>query len=251
MTRRRGPRALSLLLGVLLALGINTLSFNEAQARGFGKHKSSSHHKHHRRHSSHRRHHSHRSHHFGYYGHDYFWGYGYGPYWGPRVRARWVGRETQSECGFRYLAEGHPKRAVSIFAKLAESEPYDALPKLGYAIAMSELDELELGVWAMRRAIRTDPEILRKASFDPALRPRVLALLEVYHPHHSDDPQVVHSEDAHFMVAALLWVLGDEAGAASAAQWAIADGDDHESTRVLSRAIAGRASATLERDVES
>ncbi len=87
----------------------------------------------------------------------------------------------------------------------------------------------------MRRAIRTDPNAIRGVDLDDRLRVRVAALLDVYHP---ADHAVSHGDDAHFMAAALLWVLGDTEGANSAIAAAAADGDEHDSTLALSRALS-------------
>ena len=258
MTRRTssGRRTVPIFLGLLLVLGVDAAPSWEAAVGGLrtGSHSSKGHSKkggvghrskrrhysgghyraHHRGHSGWRHRGYYRGYYRPYYGYRAYydpWGYRYRPYRGGGARETRVGR------GFRYLIDGDPKRAVTVFAKLAEAQPYDVLPKLGYAIAMSELGELELGVWAMRRAIRTDPEAVRDAPLPYLLRPRVRALLAVYHPAHSDDPQLGHDEGAHFMVAALSWLLGDQAGASSATQWALAGGDNHESTLLLSRAL--------------
>lgn len=172
------------------------------------------------------------------YGRHHRYGYGYGWGWGGRSSYRaypatWQVRDE--DLGFAYLVSGKLKQAVSVFARQAEADPGNAVPKLGYSIAMSELGELELGVWAMRRAVRTSPEALRGAEIDNRLRPRVAALLDVYHPSDSDSS---HGDDAHFMVASLLWVLGDIEGARAAIAAAAADGDEHDSTLALSLALS-------------
>ena len=236
MTRRIG----SLLLAAFVAFGISVAQAGEAEAgrkmrakslSGGGGHA-------HRRHGHGHRHRSRGSHHHYYRGHHpYGYGYGYGYGWGwgrSRYSPPWG--VSGEERGFVYLVNGDRKRAVSVFAKEAEANPGNALPKLGYSIAMSELGELELGVWAMRRAIRTDPQALRKVDLDARLRPRIAVLLDVYHP---TDHSASHGEDAHFMAAALLWVLGDTEGASSAIAAAAADGDEHDSTLALSRALPG------------
>ncbi len=238
MIRRIG----SLLLAAFVAFGISVAQAGEADAGKKMRAKSSSGGGHgHRRQTHGHRHHG-RHHHRSYFRHHYPYGYGYGFGYGYGYRGRWWGpysptwRVSAEERGFAYLVGGDPKRAISVFAKRAEANPENALPKLGYSIAMSELGELELGVWAMRRAIRTDPQALRGVNLDDRLRPRVAALLDVYHP---ADHAAPHGEDAHFMAAALLWVLGDTEGAGSAIAAAAADGDEHHSTLALSRALSG------------
>jgi len=251
-------------MGLLLACSLSLVAADPALAwsakrQGRSSHKSDGGHHGHQGHGKHYGHHGHGRHHGGkhyrpyryYYGYPSYWAWGYGGYggyWGAPASRRGYARETETERGFRYLVEGDRKRAVSTFAKLAESRPDEALPKLGYAIAMSELGDVQLGVWAMRRAIRTDAGALLRPPVDPSLRPRIRALLDLYHPTNPDPtgPEPPHGDDAHFMVAALLWVLGDVAGASSATEWALADGDDHESTRVLARAIADSAPPRLE-----
>ena len=155
--------AVSMILALLMATGVSLGTPGDAEGwkakrRGKGGHHGKHHSKHH--------HYSHRyryGYYGGYYGYPYYRGYGYWRGYGSRRAYR---RETASERGFRYLVDGDAKRAVSVFAKLAESQPDNAMPKLGYAIAMSELRELELGVWAMRRAILTDPAALQNAPID-------------------------------------------------------------------------------------
>jgi hypothetical protein len=231
--RLQPVRFAAVVLGLLLAFG----STGDAQAwrakKHGGKHKSGKHYEHRHRH---------------HYGRYSYWSYGWPNYRHSRRDTRY---ETPTERGFRYLSQDDPKRAVTVFSELAKAKPELALPKLGYALAMSELGELELGVWAMRRAVRTDPDALRDPRIDPALRPRIQALLGIYHPAEEHAETVAHDEDAHFMVAALLWVLGDEAGASSATTWAIRDGDELESTRALADAIRRRASLRVVPDVEA
>jgi hypothetical protein len=249
---RRRRLALALLLGISVAvLPGDDAGAWRAKSHGHGGSRHGGHGGHH--HHGHHRH----PYYYGYYGYGYY-GYGY-PYWGSAWRPYWGApyrsyrSETPTERGFRHLVEGEQKRAVSVFAKLAEEHPEDALPKLGYAIAMSELHELELGVWAMRRAIRTDADALRDARLDPALRPRIRALLDVYHPEPSDAdrpdaPALGHGESTHFMVAALLWVLGDYAGASSATRAAIEGGDDDASTHALAEALSRLVPEKIEVD---
>ncbi len=232
MTRRIG----SLLLAAFVAFGLSVAQAGEAEAGKNMRARSSSGggghgHRRHTHGQRHGGHHHHRSYYRHYYPYGYGYGYGYGGGWRGTYSPTW--RVSGEERGFAYLVDGDLKRAVSVFAKEAEANPESSLPKLGYSIAMSELGELELGVWAMRRAIRTDLKALRGVDLEDRLRKRVAALLDVYHP-----ADHASSDDAHFMAAALLWVLGDTEGANSAIAAAAADGDEHDSTLALSRALS-------------
>lgn len=140
--------------------------------------------------------------------------------------------------GWRELADGSYSQALSTFADLAEANPNKGIPKVGYALASAAGGDQDRGIWAMRRALRIDPNAIHYVAIDDRLRPRIQDLVSRY----QQSMGTGRNADAAFMVASLHYLLGDTSSARSAIDVAVGRADYAASTTNLQRLIAARAS---------
>lgn len=68
--------------------------------------------------------------------------------------------------GWESLSHNQPEIAQRIFASEAQNNPDTGIPKVGYAVASAAPGDIDIGVWAMRRAFRIDPDSLHYLSLD-------------------------------------------------------------------------------------
>ncbi len=201
-------------------------------------------------HSRHGGHHGHHGYHgysllFGYGGHYRHRGYSshhyrYRPnsdYYGlnddgnyPRSNSATKQRSLEDEKGWSLLAQGKARRAKSVFANQANSHPQAGQPKVGYALSSAMLGDLDGGVSAMRRALRTDPDSLHYLTVDEALQPYILDVADRYEERFNGSGR---NPDNAFMISALRYLLDDTDAARFAIGQAIDNGDDSTSTANL------------------
>ncbi len=136
--------------------------------------------------------------------------------------------------GWARLAEGRYSQALSIFAAETGNRPNAGRPKVGYALSTAAGGDLRRGVWAMRRALRIDPESMHYMTIDEPLRARVAQLITRYR---DNAGPAIRNADAAFMLASLHYLLGDNDSARTAIDLAVADGDRSSSTGNLKRLI--------------
>ncbi len=127
--------------------------------------------------------------------------------------------------GWAYLREGRPDKALQVFAREAPLHANDGVLKVGYALASAARGDRSRGVWAMRRALQIDPNVLHYIHLDDQLRPLVRRLVDTY----------ARYPDQAFMVAALHYLLRDRGAAQKAIHHAARDGA--ASTKNLARLI--------------
>ncbi len=148
--------------------------------------------------------------------------------------------------GWARLAEGHYSQALSIFGAEASSRPRDGGPKVGFALSAAGTGDLRRGVWAMRRALRIDPDSVHYLSIDGSLRPRVEHLVTQYQ---HNPGGTLHDAEAAFMLASLHYLMRDTAAARASFDAALASGEQSPSATNLGRLIdAEPASGTLQAD---
>jgi hypothetical protein len=125
------------------------------------------------------------------------------------------------------LRNGDASGALHRFSTAARANPSSGVPKVGYALAAAELGRLEKAAWAMRRALRVDPDALRYASEYLLPQYAVDHLIGSYKNSGGYRNQEV---DAYFMLAALAYIQ-DEHEASK--DWIYKSGDNTASTRNL------------------
>jgi len=156
-------------------------------------------------------------HHYGGYGYPYY-GHHYGgysyPYYGYRSRepyesdygnssSRYDNRSSRSLAagnGWTLLGNNHASAALTDFGRQAQASPSKGGPKVGYALASADLGRLNKGVWAMRRALRIDPESLHYVALDQHMDAKVAQIIRQY------EKKMAYSgtdTDAAFMLASL------------------------------------------------
>jgi len=131
------------------------------------------------------------------------------------------------------LALERPSEAHRLFARTAERDLYDAQPRVGYALASAMRNDDGGAVWAMRRALEFDAAGASVPD-DYRLRALMVDLLERYEERAS---RRLRDPDAHFMSAALRYLLGDLEGALDALNDAHEQGDRANSADLLREAI--------------
>lgn len=141
---------------------------------------------------------------------------------------------TMRDGGWALLADGRYAPALQTFASDAMSQPTKATPKVGYALAAAGLGDLSRGVWAMRRALRIDPDAVHSVTIDEPLRPRLQHLVNQYQQlldRTGDNRETV------FMLASLHYLLRDTASARISIELAIQEGDSTSGAANLRRLI--------------
>ncbi len=141
-----------------------------------------------------------------------------------------TGRSLEDDKGWLLLAQGKARRAKSVFVNQADSYPEAGQPKVGYALSSAMLGDLDKGVWAMRRALRTDPDSLHYLTADDSLQPYILDVADRYEERFNGSGR---DPDNPFMIAALRYLLDDKDAARSAIGQAIDNGDESTSTANL------------------
>ena len=132
--------------------------------------------------------------------------------------------------GWLQLANGEYLDAQNTFATQARIEPNDGTLMLGYALAAAGTGDLHKGVWAMRSALRIEPESLNNLTLDASLEGIVKDLITKYINDRQDTLAIVARE---FMIASLYYLLGDNESAGKS----LPVEDTDSSTKNLSRLI--------------
>jgi len=246
---------MAMVAGVLLFAGVSATA---SSYRHYGSHHSGGY----GHHGSH-----HRNHHYGghysypyygnhhydshysypYYGSHYYGGYYNYPYYGgsyPGYRRNsyrapdyaisnnndYSASGANDKQGWSLLARGEQRRALKTFATQAQNNPKNGTIKVGYALAAAASGDLDRGVWAMRRAMRIDPDTLHYLTLDEDLKGIVNHLITRYK---NDSHYRVETTDRDFMVASLYYLLHDT----EAAGRFLPDQDTHASAKNLDRLI--------------
>lgn len=153
-----------------------------------------------------------------------------------------------NEGGWAQLAAGEYSEALSAFAAETVRYPRVGKPKVGYALSAAATGDLRRGIWAMRRALRIDPDSMHYLTIDDSLRLRIEQLITRYqtYPDRTSD-----NTDSAFMLASLHYLLGDARTARSQVNLGVAAGDRSSSTANLERLIDNELTAVPERGTEN
>jgi len=128
------------------------------------------------------------------------------------------------------LADGQAAAAFQAFKCLSQTVPDDGYLLVGLALAAAAIDEHDLAVTALRTAMRVDPVSL----LDVPGGDRLDVLLSNAANYYDARARAGYGDvDALFMVAALRYLLGQDAFAHYAIEIAITLDDDDPSTRNL------------------
>jgi len=115
-------------------------------------------------------------------------------------------RSNNTGNGWTLLGNNQASAALSDFGKQAQASPSKGDPKVGYALASADLGRLDKGVWAMRRALRTDPNALHYLALDQNMDTKVEQIIRQY------EKKLAYSAsdaDAAFMLASLHYLQRD------------------------------------------
>ena len=138
--------------------------------------------------------------------------------------------DANNALGWLQLANGKYLDALNIFSTQARIEPHDGTLRVGYALAAAVTGDLHKGVWAMRSALRIDPESLINLTLDASLERIVKNLIAQYLDDREDTLAIVAKE---FMIASLYYLLGDNESAGKS----LPVEDTDSSTKNLGRLI--------------
>ncbi len=128
------------------------------------------------------------------------------------------------------LADGYAAAAYEAFECLAQAVPDDGYLLVGFALAAAAVHEHDLAVTTLRTAMRVDPVSLLDVPGDHRLN----RLLADAADHYDARARGGYGDvDALFMVAALRYLLGEDAAAHYSIEVAITIGDKDASTRNL------------------
>ncbi|TNG03871.1 MAG: hypothetical protein EP297_00060 [Gammaproteobacteria bacterium] len=112
--------------------------------------------------------------------------------------------------GWLQLASGEYLDALNTFSTQAKNEPNDGTLRVGYALAAAETGDLHKAVWAMRSALRIDPESLNHLTLDASLQSIIRNLITQYTNDRHNTLAIVARD---FMIASLYYLLGDDVSA--------------------------------------
>lgn len=118
--------------------------------------------------------------------------------------------DANNVLGWLQLANEEYLDALSTFSAKARIEPNDGTLRVGYALAAAETGDLHKGVWAMRSALRIDPESLNNLILDASLQSIIRNLINQYTDDRHDTLAIVARD---FMIASLYYLLGDDESA--------------------------------------
>jgi len=105
--------------------------------------------------------------------------------------------------GWTLLSNNQASAALSDFGRQAQASPSKGSPKIGYALASADLGRLDKGMWAMRRALKTDPDALHYVALDRRLNMKVQQIIRQYEAYSPGDA------DTDFMLASLHYLRRD------------------------------------------
>ncbi len=105
-----------------------------------------------------------------------------------------------TEAVWGLLGRGRSAEALTAFSRIGQTIRAAGVPKIGAALALGMLRQYDRAAWAMRRAVRLDPEAVAHVPVDDALAERLDRLVQAYrrNEHHG-----VLAKDATFMLAVL------------------------------------------------
>jgi len=176
-------------------------------------------------------------HHYGGYGYPYY-GHYYGGYSFPydrysyrepytsnddnyngssssNYRSRGNSGNTSGH-GWTLLGNNQASAALTDFGRQAQAAPSKGGPKVGYALASADLGRLDRGVWAMRRALRIDPEALHYVALDRHMDAKVDQIIHQYQNrqyrngrYRNKQAYSTRDADAAFMLASLHYLKRD------------------------------------------
>lgn len=141
--------------------------------------------------------------------------------------------ESRADHASEPLAHGETQAAVRLFADLAPASPGKAGPKVGYALAMTELGRYRKAVWAMRRAITIDSEGFGYVTVPPKMHDRLTDLA-----HKAVVLGEKHESDGHTFLAAAIYHLIGNGKQAIQAPGGISEHDAEKSTRILRQLVS-------------
>jgi len=120
------------------------------------------------------------------------------------------GRNTYGH-GWTLLGNNRASAALTDFGRQAQAAPNKGGPKVGYALASADLGRLDRGVWAMRRALRIDPESLHYVALDRHMDAKVDQIIHQYQNRYDQHKQSSSLRDADtaFMLASLHYLKRD------------------------------------------
>ena len=118
--------------------------------------------------------------------------------------------DTCTALGWTQLSSGDYPEALETFSKLARYEPNDGSVWIGSALASAMNSDLHKGVWAMRSALRIEPDSLYYLTIDSELEGVLLDLVNQYR---NDEQHTLATTAREFMLASLYYLLGDDESA--------------------------------------
>jgi hypothetical protein len=127
-----------------------------------------------------------------------------------------------SEQGWALLRRGRASEALTAFSRIAQTYRGAGVPKIGVALSLAMLEQFDRGAWAMRRALRLDPEAVPHVPVDEALRERLDRLVLQYRRR---DQHAILAKDAAFMLGVLHALQGDPGAAREMLDLAVEVGD--------------------------
>ena len=133
------------------------------------------------------------------------------------------------------IRSDRPDEALEVFSHLARTYPAAGVPRMGEAIALALLGEPARSAWAMRRAVRIDPDAIGFVPADDLTRERLQWLVDVYRRREVNG---ISATDSAFMQAALHAMRGEVEAARLMADLAIQVGDDTEGAAALKTYLA-------------
>ncbi len=138
--------------------------------------------------------------------------------------------------GWAFLADDRSGEALARFHAEIRRNPQAGLPRLGYALAYARVGDPATAAWAMREAVRVEPEAMRRTRQDSRIQ-RQLELAADLHREQIAAGNLGRADTA-FLKAVFAYLAGDRASAQSAVAELAAEGDRSRSARNLASLVA-------------
>lgn len=153
---------------------------------------------------------------------------------GPEDRVEVRRHERVDSDGWQLLRDGDLEQARDWFSQRVMNDGNDAELKVGYALSSAATGGLATGVWAMRRGMVLDADVLDGIEVDDELEGLVRDLI---HEYTYASSSVISESDMAYMAASLHYMIGDYSHASKALDRALDRGDDSRSTIQLKALI--------------
>jgi len=160
--------------------------------------------------------------------------------YGQRYNYNFSGRRLAAadKSGWLLLSARRPEAALRFFRRQSQDNPRQGKIAVGYGLSAALTGDNNRAIWALRRALDSDPYSIPNVKLDAVARDQLQYLGGNYEvTMNGEGSQPVQQADSAFMLAAVGYFIGDLAAARRGVNQALVVGDNLPSTRQLEQLI--------------